>query len=500
MLAAFQGLSWLQRWKGTSDSRSERTRPRRHRARFRVESLEPRWLLSTMGTSGDEAEPVSTLLTVSVDYSSAISSSSAMYQVAVPGDWDKIHLLPDAKTVQVNGSLSLGMGSDVLEVRLESGVTSFIFALKSAWDNQPVVETLQLFDTNFKEFASYGPTDPAQTFVFALNLWSDKPSSFFVKIGLSTGIESSSVGAGVNSYPYTLEVTRNWLAPPVLCGPSPPALPQNKGNPYESYPSANTINISSGPVVVVSPPPPVGPDANPGSPDPNANLQPPAGQWPLPYEGPSREESSGAISLTVAVGRLPMRSTAPLGGVLAAPDSVPPVDQHEGAQADLAAFDPARDLENVDLRPRQVVPVDEREAVQVVTLRGPGGLPLLATALIAGSTATVRTDSNSTTAQDKGGADETESVEATRAPGAVVTQVQATKPSFAADDQPSSTSSSQTRASKRPLRSSVVPGLTLAFALGVGLVLPDLVASLQFLDPKRPLLRLRLIRRAFKGR
>jgi hypothetical protein len=207
---------------------------------------------------------------------------------------------------------------------------------------------------------------------------------------------------------------------------------------------------------------------------------------------PAKQDDPLTISLPVAVGPLPVRSAAPLGGVFASPEPVPPVDRHEGARADLAMFDPARHLDDADFNPRQVVPdgepIPESVGVKIIALRAPGGLPMLATALIADTTNAARADSPGMAQPNA----------ETPAPAPTVAHFEAVSTSV---EQVSSSSSrtraeSSGRASRRSRRPSVVLGLTLAFALGVSLVLPDLVAALQYVAPSRPSLRLRWIRRA----
>ena len=51
----------------------------------------------------------------------------------------------------------------------------------------------------------------------------------------------------------------------------------------------------------------------------------------------------------------------------------------------------------------------------------------------------------------------------------------------------------------RTRRAAVLPGITLALALGVGLMLPDLVAAFQFAPPTRLRIRFALIRRALRS-
>ncbi|WP_406697487.1 hypothetical protein V5E97_01385 [Singulisphaera sp. Ch08] len=492
MHAAFQGLSWLQRWKGTPDLRSERTRLRRNQTRFRVESLEPRWLLSTTGTSLAEVETPKEEFSVPVDYGSAMPILATNASLSLVDDWSTAHQVPFARIVTVHGSLSPGSAPDLLEIYSESGVSYFDFVLKSAWANQPIAEGIRVFDANFKEYANYSPNPATSSFTFSIRLRSEKASSLFVKITPPAETEPA-YAQGFDYFPYILEVTRNPQSAPQLGGPS--TSPADESDPFANCPFLGSLNISPFPLDTSTGP--LIPPPEPSSPDPNTQNQPPVVSGPLPYE-PGQDEYAGTYSPPVHVGPLPVRSTAPLGGVLAAPETVPPVDRHEAARADLAEFDPARPVDDLDLEVRLPVPVAEPEVVQVVTLRGPGGLPLLATALIASSAAVVTTDS--ATSADSGQA---ESVEAASAPGFVSAPIPGNSRSAESSPLQSPPSRTTTEASGRPpsrsRRSSVVPGLTLAFALVVGLVLPDLFASLQFLAPSRPMVRLRLIRRAIRG-
>lgn len=514
MLAAFQGLSWLQRWKGTPDSQSVRSQPRRRRARFRVEALEPRWLLST--TAGGEAESNYTIL--SADYTELPSSSTVSYQfqVSKSDDWSNAELMPAALNVQVNGSFGPGSAPDLFEIQVESWVSSLDFLLKSASDAQWVTEGIQVFDADLNGLVNYSASPTNQAIQFKIFFGIDKPTSVFVRIAPPAGTENLS-GLAANSSAYVLEITRHWPLAGGQCGPPGSSPIEEEWYPFDSnYPDWATLNIATpgggnggGTGATNGPetnPNPEGPDYGSGyspvvgpDPLPYGNHPPLVGPAPLPPYQPSQNQGEDftKVPYVIAVGPLPARSSAPLGGALATTDSTPLVDRHEPARADLAEFDPDLALEDVDPRPPQLAPGEERDAAPVITLRGPGGLPLLATALIAGSAVTVRTDTEGTPAQREGKAEAAE-VDPTTA--TVVGQVQAS--SLSAESTPSSGTKAESskQGTKRSHRSSVVPGLTLAFALGVALVLPDLVASLQFNAPLRPLLRLRLIRRAIKGR
>jgi hypothetical protein len=184
--------------------------------------------------------------------------------------------------------------------------------------------------------------------------------------------------------------------------------------------------------------------------------------------------------------------------VLAAEDPVPPVDPREEVQADLALFDPARDLELDDLPQRHVVPVGpgpvEHTDEALAAFQGPGGLPLLATALIAGPIAAP--------ADDAGPGEDSDVPEAAPRPVTLAPLVSwqpverpTSEESLAALAQPE-----RETGSRRIRRTSILPGVAVAFALGSGLMLPDLASAFSFPAKPRTRLRLGLIRRVLRRR
>src|SRR3954470_10321835 len=106
MFAAFQGLSWSMSRKGAADPRSEHVRRRRLRARsrFRVEALEPRWLLSTTASNPSDPDPGQGLITVSAVY----RPTAPPFPAVLTDDWTTAQVLPDADAVKVKGEPSPG--------------------------------------------------------------------------------------------------------------------------------------------------------------------------------------------------------------------------------------------------------------------------------------------------------------------------------------------------------------------------------------------------------
>jgi hypothetical protein len=191
-----------------------------------------------------------------------------------------------------------------------------------------------------------------------------------------------------------------------------------------------------------------------------------------------------------------MRSAAPLGGVLAMSDPVPLVDPHEPARAELATFDPSVDLlavhSELELAERHVVPVAgpdvAAESLPLAVMGGPGGLPLLATALIAGPMV-APTETPDAAPQSSAGLALASGVAPLQLE---FTSAEATPVIPTVDPCETPVQTGRTR------RAAVLPGVTLALALGMGLMLPDLVAAFQFAPPTRLRVRFAMILRALR--
>jgi hypothetical protein len=170
----------------------------------------------------------------------------------------------------------------------------------------------------------------------------------------------------------------------------------------------------------------------------------------------------------VVTGPLPTRAVAPLGGVLADGDPVPQAGRH-GALVDLALIGvPARDpgAEPAD-GGAPATGGDESRAGAVVAVRGPGGFPLLASAL-------------------RGGAH----------PGRAAA-LAAPLWLAGADVQAESLTPDLAEVPRRPgRRGSVAAGTCAALVLVFGLVLPDVAQALPFAPLPRFRIDLRRLRRA----
>jgi hypothetical protein len=161
--------------------------------------------------------------------------------------------------------------------------------------------------------------------------------------------------------------------------------------------------------------------------------------------------------------------------MLAEGDPIPPVERQDAVRAHLAVLDPAVDPLAGARRgvPVPAAPVDANHEAVAAT-RGRGGLPILATALIGDVSRPERrmADNGKPASND---------------PTAVSSINGATKPCHAtSSDSASRQDSSERSASRRRgRRASILPGVTAALTLAVGLVLPDLVAAFHFQSPRR---------------
>jgi hypothetical protein len=184
--------------------------------------------------------------------------------------------------------------------------------------------------------------------------------------------------------------------------------------------------------------------------------------------------------------------------VLAVGDPIPPVDPHEAARGELAQFDPGRDLLDADSGAVRTVPVGlsagGNDDIPPVATRGPSGFPLLATALISGPLARRALATAATPCQQT--PETATAIAAPPLPPSSLSSGEAA-PGLASGAQPDRAGRARSRRGRQA--SSLLPGVTVAFALGVGLLLPDLVAVFQFASPSRPRLRLGPLRRALRN-
>jgi hypothetical protein len=183
------------------------------------------------------------------------------------------------------------------------------------------------------------------------------------------------------------------------------------------------------------------------------------------------------LSSSVATGPLPERAGAPLGGLLAEGDPVPQLDRHDPALVDLALVG----LAGPEARPEPAAVAQEAGVVRLergateggslVALRGPGGFPLLAAAPLGGQAA----DSE--------------------APVRVLPPLVAMQPESgsqsASDPIPTGLVAEAEPGMRSARAASVVPGVSVAAALLLGLLRPGMSALLTVVESPRRRLRWR---------
>lgn len=424
----------------------------------------------------------------------------------------------NTSVVDVLGSVTAGDAPTVIKLPVSQGPTEISFRLSSAVANQPLAASLQILDSSMQPMGVTTPSvtthslsidvtlsKPAASAVYAkivppVSGGSSPPSSFpFVlevaKLPLVTdsgpGGAAPSAG-GFSGDMFTVDVTENAPAPVTATQPAVILL----NPPYG--PAGTNTGTSSNPPGLSSLPPP--PHSTPSSPLVNFGSMPSGSDASAPSTGGDGHKSQPPTQapLPVAVGLLPARSTTALGGVFAAADPVPPVDPQEVVQVDVALVGLAPGLINNNDPARHVVPVgqdqpgDGRDR-ELAAVKGPGGLPLIATALL--TTAAAGAPGVAGAADGHGPACE-DPDEPPLLPAPTVSPDTPSEPALAAR---SATKTDETPARTRRARStSSLPGVIVALALGSGLMLPDVAAACRFASPRRPRIALGRLHRALR--
>lgn len=401
--------------------------------------------------------------------------------------------LPGVDNLRVEDSLMAGQSSNLYKIPIDSNTHRLGIDIQSLSTDSSVAETVSVYDPSGRVYLSghiyQDPATGIKTLVLNVS-GGDKdqpPTMLYVEVSLlgSNGDSDSSTTKTyvMSSEPYVMRVMRN----PIVFGESttpgttfgyvvPASLPLldltvNRNGSDGYWFTVSTVGQS--PATSSTPnqgTTPVGTTPLPSPPPATAAEE---ADWTLPanVSQPSVSVPNNPTPVLVATGPLPARSAAPLGGILADGDPVPPVDPHGLALADFALDELVPEAEGEGAAP-------PNEDGAVVAIRGPGGFPLLATALIADTMTSSSAEGDPTSQSDV----------AAVASGCV-----------SPANQPTSDPSKSTR-SRTTTRSRVFPALTFALAMGIGLMLPDFVAAFQTPSPKRPRLRLGMLRRMSGGR
>jgi hypothetical protein len=503
MFQAVWGAKRTEHRGRSDDRRSARAGSSRLRGRFRVEPLEPRWLLSATGSR--PADP--TLLPPFVPMIDTALAPSGPDRLPSDSDMASAELLPDVPSVLVQGSLRADHASAMVKVPLDPGSTVLDLRLTSAAPGKPLGGWIEVFDRHSHLLASASADAIGRAVDIPLRFDGSRPSMLYVQVALPVG-----TGAVADPpRPFLLEVSR-FAATPLGSSSAPAGGSGGLEAQFEVFEPATPDSydpggITSPPAVVTLPDRPVPPVAS-------EPTQSPPPTWSMPGPTPSHAPDSNPsvqlgnehtypVPYPVSVGPLPTRSAAPPGGVLAAGDPAPPIDPREAARADLALFDPTRGLHDDEFGLRNPVPVANPPAVPVlaaegapmVAVRGPGGLPLLATALIATSGQQSSPPQADLTPAADNAAEARPALVPTGAVSAACTS-RSTSESLAA----ATPGQDRPKRDRRARRASALSGMSIAVALGVGLLLPDVVAAFQETPPSHPRLRFGPLRRRLPGR
>jgi hypothetical protein len=197
--------------------------------------------------------------------------------------------------------------------------------------------------------------------------------------------------------------------------------------------------------------------------------------------------ATGFEPSTLVIGPLPARSAGPSGDRLADGDPIPPLDRLDAAMVDLKLIDilPKRSVSAVLRSASDSLDPGQPEASPVlVALRGAGGFPLLAAAV-----------SRNPRLPHVPPGDLLPPISTTGCDPEVLTASAAGASGCHSTTWPAGTMAGSKDSRRSSRRGSAAIGLNVAATLAFGLLLPDLVAALQGVDPRRTLPRVLRLRR-----
>ena len=374
--------------------------------------------------------------------------------------------LPDSDLVQATGTVAASQGPMYFRITLNEGTASLDIQLQSSDRTRPVMELVMLLDESGHDlFSMRGDVGTSR---LSLHVYLP-PGYEHRSIYLSIAMPSPSAGLDSASGPSS-PVGANPVVPPAV----------SQVTPVDPTTSGFVLQVTRESISVTSPassdPTVLGPSqsttsqagARVGSP---ASLSPDETIQPV-GTAPAGVRTSPPVALPIATGPLPSLSAAPLGGILAIEgDPTPRVAIRDTTAIDLALSDLAQVHEenddNVALAAAEGTPVEfgPHDDGTVVTLRGPGGFPLLGSLLMA---------ENRGVRPSAWG--ELPAISFARPPRLSPTT---TNPDSGPSEEPASTLP-RPPAAGAIRRVSIVAGVSIAFAFVSGLIFPALI------DPFRP--------------
>ena len=450
----------------------EALRPTRRRIVLAVERLEPRLLLSTFGNwAATEVLPLSKLekvaptilagrpLDPAIDLSDPTDAPVDTLQTA--------KVLPTADSLEVTGNLDPVNLAAMYCVLIDETTSVVRFVVRSSHASNELADNVTLYDDNGHQLLQVVPMpgEPSIALTvpsFLMEPRDGRPHAVYVKVAYTPPpsgfpLPGGEVLPSLALTGFVLEVTRQSISP------SSPKPPSESLAPAASSWSA-TPSGSAQPRI----------ESAGGEPVMTEQI----GQAPADIGGSAAVSSDSVATFArVATGPLPSRSAAPLGGILGGSiEPTPVVTTNDTLVVDLAL----QDLPGVDcvLDAALAGEASPRAASAprgaLVRLRGPGGVPLFGSSLIA---------ENEADDQDDADFPAFAAALATRAANVTETSILPT------------TNDPRAERAGTVRRVSAAAGLSVALVFATGLVLPDLTDPTRADPSRRSRLRCLLSRR-----
>jgi hypothetical protein len=452
--------------------RREPSRWCRARAALTVESLECRLLLSAMELENKLAVPASVASPVAaaieVSNSWVISSSMAALSSA-PGNQAGSQVAPDSKGVdaetgsrrdllenaevlanlpwiEIDGSLATGDTIDLYVIPTDPSTVALQITLKAVPPSSDLPSRIWLLDQAGRRVGDW--YTPSHTHEFTLDLQAlNQPLGSSIVFGISHEEASLSDGSSAN---YKLSIIR-----------------QNAST--DQSPAMATLIVALAPPVLGMP---LLLGDRPGAQPSDTNV-------PAISAGTAAPGGPGLASALVATGLLPTRSAGSTGGWFTESQTGPPINSIEAAMVDSRWIDSLPQRSPIGEHSIQVDDPDTepRGSPELVALESPGGFPLLAAALHEGHrrarpalmAALLPGTSNAVDPDELTAA--AVPMEGSHPAGPVVLIAGGPK------------GDKNEGLSRR--RGSLIAGLNVVATLAFGLLLPDLVAAFQSVEPRR---------------